>query len=227
MNNFGCLLTEVNEKGNTVFVKERTGKSFNYFATDGTFNGLCNPRKMSKEEVIAKQRFLTNVGVSGDKIYPVTDLQDRKVLPEGYTRCEKCGTIELDEDIYLTEYGKYLCEECYYQSIHMCTECGEVVGEDNIKTVKTYDGSEIDICQECYDNGFTNFEGEEHILCKGCSDDPKNWCWVNVNRLVSVGEELVCQEYLQNNFDTCPKCGEYIFCMNTTCNSCGYSKKGN
>jgi len=224
MSNLGYLLTEVNEKGNTVFIKERAGKSFSYFATDGTFSGLSHPRKMSKEEVIANKNFLTNVGVSGDRIYPVTNLHDRKVLPEGYVRCAECGTVELKEDIYLTEYGKYLCDDCYYQSIPMCTMCGEFVSEDNIKTVKRYDGSEIEICQMCYDNGFA-YQGDEYILCKGCSDDPKNWCWVKADNLVKVGEELICQEYLISNFDTCPKCGEYIFFMNTTCNSCGYNKE--
>ena len=37
MKNYGYLLTEKNAAGNTVFVKEKKGKKFVYFATDGTF----------------------------------------------------------------------------------------------------------------------------------------------------------------------------------------------
>lgn len=147
-----------------------------------------------------------------------------EVKPDGFVKCEDCGSFESDKDIYYTEYGKALCEDCYYQSIPMCTMCGEVVGEENIRTVKTYSGSEMDICQECYDNG-CDYKGEKYILCKGCSDEAKNWCWVKADNLVKVGEEFICQEYLIGNFNTCPKCGEYIFFMNTTCNSCGYNKE--
>ncbi len=113
MKNYGELLVETNIKGRKVFVKERKGKEFIYFATDGTFIGLCHPREMTKEEVIANKDFLTNVGMSGDKIYPVTDLQNRKILPEGFTRCEKCGFVVRDDDIWCEDNGIYLCEDCH------------------------------------------------------------------------------------------------------------------
>ena len=113
MKNYGYLLTEKNAAGNTVFVKERNGREFVYYATDGTFFSLCNPRPMTKDEVLAMQYFLTNVGVSGDKIYPVKDLNDRKVLPSGYTRCEKCGFVVRDDDIWCEDNGTYLCMDCH------------------------------------------------------------------------------------------------------------------
>ena len=113
MKKFISLLLDTNDNGNTVFLKERKGKDYIYLAAEHTSNDSSHLRRMTKEEVIANKDFLTNVGISGDRIYPITDLQYRKVLPKGFTRCEKCGFVVRDDDIWCEDNGTYLCEECH------------------------------------------------------------------------------------------------------------------
>lgn len=58
------LLTEKNESGNTVFSKQRNGKSFIYFVI--TSDGY---KPVTKEWIIQNQGYLSNVNVSGDNLF--------------------------------------------------------------------------------------------------------------------------------------------------------------
>ena len=78
-----------------------------------SFNIKDYPEIHDMVSVIANKDFLTNVGISGDRIYPITDLQYRKVLLEGFTKCEKCGFVVRDDDIWCEDNGIYLCEDCH------------------------------------------------------------------------------------------------------------------
>jgi len=72
------LKTEVNAKGNKVFSKVRMGKEFIYLAKaeDGSIG------EVDKDWVLSNQKNIVNLGVSGDNIYPVTELDKRKRFPD-------------------------------------------------------------------------------------------------------------------------------------------------
>lgn len=101
-----------------------------------------------------------------------------------------------------------------------CSMCGSFVEKHNIRKV-LYKGGTLEICNECYTNGY-NWNGEEYVVCKGCTDESDKHCWVNVDDLIYVGDECFCREYITNNFSTCPECGNYIYCLDSRCITCGY-----
>lgn len=188
MKNYGELLVETNNKGRKVFVKERKGKKYIYFATDGTFNGLCHPREMTKEEVIANQDFLTNVGVSGDRIYPVTDLQDRKVLPEGFTRCEACGSIMLESNSY--RYFVLPINDDPDEDINICENCNNN-GHNGYIVCNACDNPCWVKKDSLYETVYSN---DDDFICEGFID---NYTYCEK-----------CRKHYPSELWDCPCCGK-------------------
>ena len=104
-----------------------------------------------------------------------------------------------------------------------CSVCGNLVDEYDISFVR-HNHSSLGICRDCYENGYT-WHGEDYVVCKGCTNETDRFCWVEAYSLIQLGEQFICRDYLINNFEKCPKCGEYIFCMNVECTNCGYNRK--
>ena len=151
-------------------------------AAEHTSNDSSHLRRMTKEEVIANKDFLTNVRVSGDRIYPVTDLKERKRLPKHFKKCKRCNSVVRNDHIYYIEENTYLCEDC----IEVCNMCGEYKSKDNLSTVYTINSS-MKICKDCY----SKFDNEDELV------------W-------SFNECPRCQKPIFYNNTVCNYCGQEV-----------------
>lgn len=73
--------------------------------------------------------------------------------------CADCGReIEEGEElIYLDHYDKYICDDCL-SSYRECYDCGELIHEDDLCTAHDSYGDEIEVCESCRYNNYTQCE---------------------------------------------------------------------
>ena len=100
-------------------------------------------------------------------------------------RCADCGEQFENEDdlIYIEEYDRYVCQDCYDDNYCTCDDCGRVISNDDCNNVE---GGSRCVCDSCFDN---------YYYCEDCGeyydydcmheDENGNWycddCW-NSNR---------------------------------------------
>lgn len=188
MKNFISLLLDTNDNGNTVFLKERKGNEYIYLAAEHTSNGSSHLRRMTKEEVIANKDFLTNVGVSGDKIYPITELRYRKRLPEGMVKCDACGEVIWENDSY--SFHKYETND----DITICRKC-EKYGHDGYVSCR---GCSTYQCwvetTKVHETASSGYSDSENLVCDEFLEN------------YSYCED--CEVYYHQDYSECPRCGK-------------------
>lgn len=179
------LKTEVNAKGNKVFSKVRMGKEFIYLAKaeDGSIG------EVDKDWVLSNQKNIVNLGVSGDNIYPVTELDKRKRLPDGMIRCAVCGKV-LHEDDSVKVYNRDTDD-----FIRICRHCEANGGRVNKEEYICCHGCGTE-ATPCWIRKADVFE-VAHI--KGCPVDEQYY-----------GDALVCKDNLSTEYAYCEHCKKYF-----------------
>lgn len=97
--------------------------------------------------------------------------------------CADCGEeIENEDDlIYIDEYDKYVCRDCYEENYEECEDCGRIVHVDDIHSVE---GGDRHVCDSCMDNYYYCEDcGECYYYESMHEDENGNWycdtCWEN------------------------------------------------
>ena len=188
MKNFISLLLDTTDSGNTVFLKEKKGREYIYLASEYTANGSSHLRRMTKEEVIENKDFLTNVGVSGNRIYPVTDLKNRKRLPEGMVRWGACGEVVWENNSYSFHKGGT------DDDITICEKCDKY-GHDGYQSCRG-------CCIPCWKKS-----NELYEVAGSCHSDFENLVCDEFLSNYNYCENCEIYYYHQDN-NECPRCGK-------------------
>ena len=110
--------------------------------------------------------------------------------------CSDCGR-ELEEDeelIYIEEYDKYVCQECFEEHYVECEDCGRIVHEDDIHNVE---GGDRSVCDSCFDNYYYCADCGEYYYSDNMyyDEDTDEYycedCWNSrpTNRVMGYSEE--------------------------------------
>ena len=192
------LKTEVNDKGNKVFSKVRRGKGFIYLAKaeDGKIG------EVNKDWILLNQKNIVNLGVSGDNIYPVAELDKRKRLPNGMIRCAVCGKV-LPEDDSVKVYNKETDD-----FIRICRHCELSGGYVNKEVYVCCHGCGTE-ATPCWIRKADVFE-VAHI--KGSPIDEQYY-----------GDALICKDNLSSEYEYCEHCEKYfpLYPNDGICPECG------
>jgi hypothetical protein len=111
--------------------------------------------------------------------------------------CHECGEeIDIDSDSTHSYNGYHYCESCFYEEYSYCTDCGEVVRNED---VINYDYNRY--CEDCAERlGISR--------CYHCEEYDRE--------LTVVGEEGVCDYCIDRYYTYCDECEEYVH-DNDTC----------
>lgn len=121
----------------------------------------------------------------------------------GYDVCSDCGEIALEGDLYTTEDGRYICEDCYDNDYVRCEDCGEIVRNDDTREVHNhghwsrYYDSTIVVCTDCLERSSSYWQ------CEDCGE----WLTDDVNCYHVEDHGDVC-ERCRDSYYTCGECGE-------------------
>ena len=63
--------------------------------------------------------------------------------------CRDCGRIYHRDDMYTTEHGYRVCEDCRNDHYYTCDDCGDLVYEDDMEHLDMWDGGIADLCSSC------------------------------------------------------------------------------
>jgi len=112
--------------------------------------------------------------------------------------CHKAWTHEdigcVNDRDYIDDKGQYHCNDCA-QSEVTCSDCGEEVGKDNLRTYHTRGDANkrgfrehlyYELCEECYEERMPSIDPEE--IAKSMTDDE--------------GQQQEIIEAIENNMET-------------------------
>ena len=107
------LMTMYNENGKLIFQKKRNGNEYDYYAKNDVGRKIFI---VNKAWILANKNIIVNLGVSGDRIYPVNQL---KLIRNTRTEKINCSGCDCDIDSeYLYKFKTsnrtiYICPDCY------------------------------------------------------------------------------------------------------------------
>ena len=109
---------------------------------------------------------------------------------ENIILCNHCN-IELNLS-ELTEINyDYYCQECIDENFTKCSECGDLIHNDDIK----YDNSDNAYCEDCYSDNI--------IICSHCNDA------VHIDDAETTANgDYYCTDCFNNHSTACDWCGE-------------------
>lgn len=117
--------------------------------------------------------------------------------------CAECGCIIEDADRvepYKRKDGQYICEHCRENYYVYCSECEELVHEDDVVVV---DGEWV--CEDCLENS------DNYFRCDDCGEWHNRYRgrWLNNYYRVSGGG-IICEDCFREDYYQCDDCGEAV-----------------
>ena len=116
-----------------------------------------------------------------------------------YAECKNCGSIHKKNDMYTTNSGDIICEDCLNNGDYfVCDDCGDIFESSDMNDV--YDSSgyvSSSVCCSCANN---------YDICIDCEEFFES----DAIRFVD-GIGYVCDSCLENGYyGTCDSCGEWF-----------------
>ena len=106
--------------------------------------------------------------------------------------CDNCNEEIHGDDYYISPRDSILCEECFFESYEICSDCGETYRIEDTVFVEQIDES---LCTSCFDNSFS--------YCHDCGNIE------SYDDFIEVNGNLVCEDCLSGPlYEDCCECEE-------------------
>lgn len=109
--------------------------------------------------------------------------------------CRDCGRVYHRDNMYSTECGDIVCEECKDDHYYTCEDCGDLIHEDDLQSLEMWDGGVRDLCSCCAENYYYCDSCERYVNCDDVrwNDDDEPRCPDCYEE--EEGDDTVIQDY--------------------------------
>lgn len=109
--------------------------------------------------------------------------------------CDICGAL-IEDDDYIEFDGKIVCDDCQYNELTTCEDCGVIMWRQDAIYLENY---EKVICSDCRHSNYTR--------CDCCSD-----LVYDDEVTYTASGDYVCEYCRTEYYRYCNDCGELIYC---------------